>query len=99
MVRAKYSCRRSIVDFYCPQHRLVVKLDGAVHDQQGEYDAARTEKLNHLGYRVIRFDNRDVMSDLSRVLQQIVNAIEPQPPLLKVPQNGGSRGLKPTQPK
>ena len=76
-MRAKDSCRRSIVDFYCPQHRLVVKLDGAVHDQQGEYDAARTEKLNHLGYRVIRFDNRDVMSDLSRVLQRIVNAIEP----------------------
>ena len=75
--RSQHPIESFVVDFYCPQHRLVVKLDGAVHDQQGEYDAARTEKLNHLGYRVIRFDNRDVMSDLSRVLQQIVNAIEP----------------------
>ena len=75
--RSQHPIESFVVDFYCPQHRFVIELDGAVHDQQGEYDAARTEKLNHLGYRVIRFDNRDVMSDLSRVLQQIVNAIEP----------------------
>ena len=75
--RSQHPIESFIVDFYCPQHRFVIELDGAVHDQQREYDAARTEKLNHLGYRVIRFDNRDVMSDLSRVLQQIVNAIEP----------------------
>lgn len=75
--RSQHPIESFIVDFYCPQHRFVIELDGAVHDQQGEYDAARTEKLNHLGYRVIRFDNRDVMSDLGRVLQQIVNAIEP----------------------
>jgi len=75
--RSQHPIESFIVDFYCPQHRFVIELDGAVHDQQGEYDAARTEKLNHLGYRVIRFDNRDVMSDLGRVLQQIVIAIEP----------------------
>jgi len=75
--RSQHPIESFVVDFYCPQHRFVIELDGAVHDQQGGYDAARTEKLNHLGYRVIRFRNRDVMSDLSRVLQQIVNAIEP----------------------
>ena len=74
--RSQHPIESFVVDFYCPQHRFVIELDGAVHNQQVEYDAARTEKLNHLGYRVIRFRNRDVMSDLSRVLQQVVIAIE-----------------------
>ena len=75
--RSQHPIASFIVDFYCPHHRLVIELDGAIHDRQREYDAAQTEKLNHLGYRVIRFDNQEVMSDLSSVLQQIVNAIEP----------------------
>ncbi|PSB20357.1 endonuclease domain-containing protein [Phormidesmis priestleyi ULC007] len=74
--RVQHPIESFIVDFYCPQHRLVIELDGTIHDQQVEYDAARTEKLNHLGYRVIRFRNREVISDLRRVLQQITNAIE-----------------------
>ncbi|MBE9012174.1 endonuclease domain-containing protein [Pseudanabaenaceae cyanobacterium LEGE 13415] len=65
-----------IVDFYCPEYRLVIELDGGIHDRQVEYDAARTEKLNQLGYRVIRFRNREVMTNLSRVLQQISHTIE-----------------------
>jgi very-short-patch-repair endonuclease len=76
----KFRCQQPIesfiVDFYCPEYRLMIELDGAVHDQQVEYDAARTERLNHLGYRVIRFRNREVMSDLRGVLQRIVNEIE-----------------------
>ena len=74
--RVQHPVESFIVDFYCPQHRLVIELDGAIHDQQAEYDAARTEKLHHLGYRVIRFNNQDVMSDLRGVLQKIVNEIE-----------------------
>jgi very-short-patch-repair endonuclease len=74
--RCQHPVASFIVDFYCPQHRLVIEIDGPVHDQQIEYDAARTEQLHHLGYRVIRFDNREVMSDLSGVLQTIVNEIE-----------------------
>jgi very-short-patch-repair endonuclease len=74
--RCQHPIQSFIVDFYCPQHRLMIELDGGVHDQQVEYDAARTEKLNQLGYRVIRFQNQDVLSDLTHVLQEIVNAIE-----------------------
>ena len=73
--RVQHPIGSFIVDFYCPQHQVVIELDGAIHEQQVEYDAARTEKLNHLGYRVIRFHNRKVMSDLEGVLQQIVNVI------------------------
>jgi very-short-patch-repair endonuclease len=60
-----------IVDFCCPQCRLIVELDGDVHESQAEYDAARTEQLAAYGYRVIRFRNEAVLNDLSTVLKQI----------------------------
>ena len=76
----KFRCQHAIgsfiVDFYCPQCRLVIELDGDIHDQQVEYDEARTEQLNQLGYRVIRFRNSDVMHHLDNVLQQIQYASE-----------------------
>jgi very-short-patch-repair endonuclease len=74
--RCQHPVESFIVDFYCPQHRLAIELDGGIHDQQVEYDAARTALLNHLGYRVVRFRNQEVVSNLSQVLQQITDAIE-----------------------
>jgi very-short-patch-repair endonuclease len=74
--RLQHPVESFVVDFYCPQHRLVIEVDGAVHDQQLGYDIARTERLNQLGYRVIRFRNQEVMSNLDYVLQQIVTTTE-----------------------
>jgi very-short-patch-repair endonuclease len=74
--RCQHPVESFIVDFYCPQLRLIIEVDGGVHEQQVEYDAARTESLNHLGYRVMRFHNREVISNLSQVLQQIAEVIE-----------------------
>ncbi|ABW27726.1 endonuclease domain-containing protein [Acaryochloris marina] len=76
----KFRCQHAIgsfiVDFYCPQCRLVIELDGDIHNQQVEYDEARTEQFNQLGFRVIRFQNSDVMHHLDQVLQQIRYASE-----------------------
>ena len=76
----KFRCQHAIgsfiVDFYCPQCQLVIELDGDIHNQQLEYDEARTEQLNPLGFRVIRFHNLDVMHHLDHVLQQIRYASE-----------------------
>jgi very-short-patch-repair endonuclease len=63
-----------IVDFYCPQHRLVVEVDGDIHSQQVEYDTIRTTQLNQFGYRVVRFSNHEVMTNLATVLRQILAA-------------------------
>ena len=51
-----------IVDFYCPLERIVIELEGDVHDAdvQRDYDDARAEFLEAAGYRVIRVRNRDV---------------------------------------
>lgn len=47
------------------------RLDGGVHDGQAEQDAARTAHLVAYGYRVLRFSNEDVMTDLPGVLARI----------------------------
>lgn len=61
-----------IVDFYCPSQRLVLELDGGVHDDptQREHDRARTEVLRQLSIRVLRVPNHDVHEQALRNLLQ-----------------------------
>ena len=51
-----------IVDFYCPGERIVIELEGNVHDAeaQRDYDRARVGLLKAAGYDVIRLRNKDV---------------------------------------
>ena len=83
----KFCCQhpvgRFIVDFYCPSCKLVIELDGGIHTQQIAYDEARTEQLQSFGYRVLRFSNEEVLSDLQTVLDCIVCTAKAQfPPKL-----------------
>jgi very-short-patch-repair endonuclease len=66
-----------IADFYCAECRLVVEIDGDIHDLQMEHDAARTERFELYGYRVIRFRNEQVLDDLESVLASIKAACRP----------------------
>ncbi|MGB8647657.1 MAG: endonuclease domain-containing protein [Anaerolineae bacterium] len=74
--RRQHPYGRFILDAYCVEHKLVVEVDGAVHDDpdQAAYDCARTECLLADGIRVIRFKNREVMDNLDKVLQEIREA-------------------------
>jgi very-short-patch-repair endonuclease len=76
--RRQYPVERFIFDFYCPEARLVVELDGSVHDEtmQRERDAARTAALEARNYRVIRFRNHEVLRDLPSVLERIAATVE-----------------------
>jgi very-short-patch-repair endonuclease len=60
--RRQHPIYRFIIDFYCAQAKLLIEVDGESHFQpdQEEYDKARTEYLEELGYKVIRFTNNDV---------------------------------------
>jgi len=73
--RRQHSIQNFIVDFYCASERLIVELDGAVHLDfaQQNYDLKRTEILENLGLKVIRFENRLVFENLSEVLEEIIN--------------------------
>ncbi len=74
--RRQHSIGEFILDFYCPQEKLAVELDGAGHfTASGNlHDAARTEYLNAVGIRVIRFENKLIWSALDSVLHSIENS-------------------------
>jgi very-short-patch-repair endonuclease len=64
-----------IVDFFCPTERIVLELNGSVHDSEArqEYDRARAGFLEAAGYRVVRVRNRDVSREhLETVLRGIL---------------------------
>jgi very-short-patch-repair endonuclease len=63
-----------ILDFLCVEAALVVELDGSQHQDQAEYDARRTAYLNRLGLKVIRFDNRAVLTNRDGVCLTILDA-------------------------
>lgn len=67
---------RYVADFCCHSAKLIVELDGDQHgaDAAIVYDADRTAYLNSRGYRVLRFANWEVMRELDRVLDNIVQA-------------------------
>jgi very-short-patch-repair endonuclease len=68
-----------IVDFACRRPMLVIELDGDSHGHQPDYDQKRTEYLEKLGYRVVRFTNREVMENMEGVLESLVLLIETPP--------------------
>jgi very-short-patch-repair endonuclease len=71
--RRQHSVGPYVLDFYCPSERLCIELDGAAHFTDGgyEYDEARTEYLEALHIRVIRFENKDIFDNTEGVLEVI----------------------------
>ena len=71
--RRQHPIRRFIVDFYCHEHKLVVEIDGSIHNSeiQKERDENRTFMIEELGLKVIRFENQKVMNDISTVLAEL----------------------------
>jgi len=74
-----------IVDFACHAANLIVEIDGGQHfeDQNMKRDARRDAFLASKGFRVLRFNNHDVMTNKQGVLETIAAALDaaPSPPL------------------
>jgi very-short-patch-repair endonuclease len=60
-----------VVDFYNSPHRLVVEVDGPIHDFQDEYDQARQEILETLGMNILRLKAEMIETNLSEALALI----------------------------
>jgi very-short-patch-repair endonuclease len=61
-----------IVDFYCHAAKLVVEVDGEIHEQQIKYDEQRDKVLLARGLQVLRIKNKEVRENLPEVLARIV---------------------------
>ncbi len=66
-----------IADFYCDELRLVVEIDGRVHDYQKEYDSDRSEILEAMQFQVIRFTNDEVLYHWEMVEMKLLSSTHP----------------------
>jgi len=73
-IRRQHPIGRFIADFYCHEARLIIEIDGGIHDLQTDRDSARTEYLEQRGYRVTRIHNEEVARNIEQVLAHIVAA-------------------------
>jgi len=81
-------------DFACHRSRLVIELDGGQHNEARGIaaDAKRTAELNARGYRVLRFWNNDVLSNVEGVMETIAAAVRGAGPPPPTPPRHASHG-------
>ncbi len=72
-IKYEYFNKRSffIVDFICYEKKLIIEIDGEIHNKLQLTDKLRTEVLNNLGFNVIRFSNEDILNNMSNTLEEI----------------------------
>lgn len=63
-----------VLDFACPEHRLVIEADGGQH-LHSEHDALRTAWLERNGWRVVRFWNAEILRNTEAVAETILAAL------------------------
>jgi len=64
-----------IADFYCAKYKLVIEIDGSVHDEQREKDLWREEILKKQGYHILRFRNEE-LEDIEQIKDRIMEFIK-----------------------
>lgn len=71
--RRQHPINRFIADFYCHKIKLVIELDGGIHelDKNKEYDGERSELFRKFGLKVIRFTNSQIINN-TEVIASII---------------------------
>ena len=71
--RRQHALQNYVADFYCHEAKLIIELDGGIHEEQDQkrYDHDRTCVLNEYGIKVIRIKNKEVVNNLNVVLGKI----------------------------
>jgi very-short-patch-repair endonuclease len=76
--RRQHAIDRFVADFYCNELKLIVELDGNVHEllEQKVRDEDRTLEFMKLGLKVVRITNEEVLEDISTALEKILRVIK-----------------------
>jgi very-short-patch-repair endonuclease len=92
--RRQVPVSRYVADFCCLDFRMIVELDGAVHESeaQRDHDENRDGYLEALGFRVLRFPNARILQTPEAVLTEILNAARALRPSLRSPSPGEGDG-------
>ena len=72
--RRQHPFGRYIADFYCHELKLVMELDGEIHENTKEYDVLRDEIIKQYGVHILRVQNEELNS-VEKVLEKIYNFI------------------------
>ena len=73
-----------VVDFYCAEEKLILEIDGKIHESQKEYDSWRTSVLVGLGLRVLRIKNEETIFEeqvKEKIRQMFLKTHPPAPSL------------------
>ena len=83
-----------VVDFYCAEEKLILEIDGEIHESQKEYDVWRTSVLNDLGLRVLRIKNEgtNYVEQVIENIRQMFLKTHPRPPLFT--KRGGNSPIR-----
>ena len=75
--RRQHPINRFIVDFYCVKVKLVIEVDGNIHElpENKVYDIGRSQILNDFGITVIRFTNNQLIDDIEGTIIKIKNKV------------------------
>jgi len=75
--RRQHPIHRFIADFFCYKCKLVIELDGRIHNEitVKERDIEREKIIKEFGIKVIRFSNEEIFNEIDKVLYQIQKAI------------------------
>jgi very-short-patch-repair endonuclease len=74
--RRQHATGPNITDICTPGKKLSLEVNGGLSADQAEYDARRTSYLERKGYRMLRFNNSEVMKAVQRVLDVIAEYLE-----------------------
>jgi very-short-patch-repair endonuclease len=71
--RRQHSIEDYVVDFYCPAEKLVIELDGGIHNNIGAQaaDFERDKRLKELGFKVLRIKNEQLINNIEYVIEEI----------------------------
>jgi very-short-patch-repair endonuclease len=71
--RRQFGVGAYVVDFYCPQLKLAMEVDGPTHlsDEEIEYDKNRQTEIEDLNIEFLRFTNDEIYKDLYNVVERI----------------------------
>ncbi|MFM2310980.1 MAG: hypothetical protein RLZZ04_256, partial [Cyanobacteriota bacterium] len=83
--RRQHNIEQIIADFYCHEARLIIEVDGGIHQQQQERDRIRDDWASDRGFKVLRFTNQEVFEDIEGVLDEIAQVLNPSSPNLFSP--------------
>lgn len=74
----QFSVDHFVIDFYCPELKLAIELDGSIHDipEQKEYDVVRQKYIEKFGIRFVRITNEEFLSNPNKAFQKIENSIK-----------------------